>query len=100
MASSLFFAKRCGGVHWRCGCCGKDQEIYKPVDSAAGLRRVVRDTDKLELAAPGSSPLICGTTLVALICGECKAQVVGELGRIAPRSVVDIDNAANLLGDF
>lgn len=99
MASSLFFAKRCGGTHWRCGYCGKDYEIDSP-DSPAALRRKVRDTDQLAAFVPGAYELMIGNRLVSLICDECAKPVLAELGRLAPRSVVDVDDAGNLLGDF
>lgn len=100
MARSLFFNKRAGGVWWRCGHCGDDQEVTHPVDSARGMCRRIRDTDRLELAAPGARPLLLGNQLVALVCESCSKAVLGELGRLAPRSIVDVDPQANLLGDF
>jgi hypothetical protein len=99
MARALFFNKRVGGVFWRCGCCGEDQELTKPVDTARGLCGRVRDTDRLELVAPGALPLLLGNTLVALVCAGCSRAVLGDLARLAPRSLVDTDLQANLLGD-
>jgi hypothetical protein len=97
---ALFFNKRCGGVFWRCGHCGEDQELTKPPDTAIGLCRQVRDTDKIELVAPGCLPLLLGSLLVAFVCPGCARPVREALGQLAPRSLPDVDTAANLLGDF
>jgi hypothetical protein len=111
MARSLFFEKRRGGVFYRCGCCGVDQEI----ETSFPARKVARlalqaGPDHLDTIARGPShngvrgpapaPLMLGAKLVALICPECAAPVLQAMELQAPRSYVDTDEQANLLGDF
>lgn len=102
MAASIFFRKRCGdGSYWRCGCCGKDYEESR-------ARALGRCNDpraaRRQFSATGTVQdgvmLQIGNRVVALICADCIKPVTAELGRIAPRSLVDVDNAGNLLGDF
>jgi hypothetical protein len=109
MARSLVFSKRAGGIWWRCGCCGVDQAIdppaqngalFKPALTAAEMCRVVRDADKLQRYVPGAQPLLLGNTMIALICGDCRKPVLRAMEQAAPRSIVDVDDAAHLLGDF
>jgi hypothetical protein len=111
MARSLFFEKRSGGVHYRCGNCGVDQQIETGFPALKVARLVLQaGPDHIESIARGPStngvrgpapaPLMLGAKLVALICPGCCPQTLREMEERAPRSYVDTDDRANLLGDF
>ena len=111
MARSLFFEKRCGGVHYRCGNCGVDQQIETGFPALKVARLVVQaGPDGLESFARGPStngvrgpapaPLMLGAKLIALVCPSCCAPTREAVERLAPRSYVDTDDRCNLLGDF
>lgn len=111
MARSLFFEKRAGGVHYRCGCCGVDQQIETAFPARKVARLVLQSgPDHLDalvrgpshngVRGPAPAPLMLGAKLVALICTDCAAPVLQAMELQAPRSYVDTDEHANLLGDF
>lgn len=95
---ALFFCKRSGGTFFRCGHCGEDTQVT-PHLSGEELRRV-RDLDKLDELVPTARQLVLGNKLIALICCGCFKEVEAKMSDVAPRSLPDLDNAGNLLGDF